>query len=251
MVQADLKYSLEEHVTRALVFSLVAAAVLTTLAFVVILKKLTLLVVLAFVLFFFLSFYMTVSYPYVLARKRMKDIDSELLFAGKHLLISLRSGVPLFASIGGLSSDYGELSKEMRKIVDLVSVGVPLHDAMKKVAEQTPSRNLRRLLMQLVNSLLFGSEVTVACEAIVNEIAKEIEVEIREYGQKLNPVVIGFLVLGIVFPSIMVAFAIIISTLFSAAVQIEDGTLFAFMLIIALVQFVFLSIMKSQRPKVL
>jgi len=251
MVQADLKYSLEEHISKSLVFSFIAAILLTLLAFLLVIKQVNIFLLLAFVVFFFGAFYMSISYPYVLAQRRMRDIDSELLFAGKHLLILLRSGVPLFEAMSSFSTGYGELSKEMRKIVDLVTVGVPFHEAMKKVAEQTPSRSLRRLLMQLVNSLLFGSEVTTACEAIVNEIAKEMEIEVREYGQKLNPIVISFLVIGIISPSIVIAFVIIISSLFSAVVSIEEIALFSSLLIIALIHFVFFSLITAQRPKVL
>ncbi len=249
LIQANMNISLEEHVSRSFTSAIVATVGITIVGLLV--SGLTIWIIPLFFAAFLFTLYMFINYPYVLARKRMRMIDRELLFAGKHLLISLKSGVPLYTALGGLTSGYGELSEEMKKIVEKVSVGIPLHEAMKQVAETTPSQNLRRMLMQLVNSLLFGSEVTRACEAIVEEISKNQEVEIREYGQKLNPTVIGFLVLGIVFPSIGVAFAIIISTLFPSVAPLTDFSLVVIFLVIIVVQYMFISLVRSQRPQVL
>ncbi|MEM4367715.1 MAG: type II secretion system F family protein [Candidatus Anstonellales archaeon] len=251
LIQADMKISLEEHIQRSLVSALFLAIALTLVVFLAFLRKFDIILIPLFIVFYFFGLYLFINYPYVVARRRAKEIDNELLFAGKHLLISLKSGVPLFVAIGGLTKGYGELSKEMKKIVDLVSIGVPLHTAMKQVAEQTPSTSLRRMLMQLVNSLLFGSEVTNACQAIVDEIAKDMELEVKEYGQKLTPIVLGFLILGIIFPAISVAFAIVISTLIGGIIKLNEITLIVFFIIIAMFQYVFLNIMKNQRPRVI
>lgn len=249
--QAGINESLDSYIKKVLIFSFLSSCVFGLFVFLLFLKSLSLLLLLVVIASFVTFFYFGINYPYIVAKNRSRDIDAELMFGGRHLLISLKSGVPLFNALGGLTRGYGELSVEIRKIIDLVSVGVPLHDAMKQVAEQTPSRNLRRLLMQLVNSLLFGTEVHIACESIVYEIAKETEIEVREYGQKLNPIVIGFLILGIVFPSIFVAFSIIVSTLFSTVVRLEDISLFIFFLIILIIQIAFVLMVKSNRLKVL
>jgi len=61
----------------------------------------------------FLSFFYVMNYPKFRASGRVRSIDSNLLFAMRHLLVRVRSGIPLFSAMEGIAKgDYGAVSKE-------------------------------------------------------------------------------------------------------------------------------------------
>ena len=55
-----------------------------------------------------ISFVYSMHLPQVKAMARARRLEQELVFAGRHMLIELKSGVPLFDAMLGVSRDYGE-----------------------------------------------------------------------------------------------------------------------------------------------
>jgi flagellar protein FlaJ len=202
-----------------------------------------------FILFYIFSFFYYLNYPDVLMLKMRKEIDYEIVFATRHLLIALRSGMPLFDAIVGVSKGYGAVSKEFRKIVDDVTLGKPLSQSLREVADTSASSSLKRILLQIANALSSGSDVAESLEAVLNQIAKEQVIALKEYGQKLNPLVMFYMIFGIIFPSLGIAFAIILFSFIGGGLQIPSIYLFFIVLGIGLLQFLFLAMAESSRPK--
>lgn len=230
------------------------ALTLLVLAFCVIFVKLSLtnLLILALVapVFFAFIFITLMSVPRVKAKERAQKIDSELVFAGRHMLIELKSGVPLFDSLLGVSRDYGVVSEEFNKIVEKVTLGVPMGTAMHAVAENNPSQYFNRVVLQMANSIASGSDVATALEASLEQISKEQVIELKAYGQKLNPIAMFFMVFGIIMPSLGVAFLIVVlSFLGKNSLAISSTTLLEILAAIGLVQFMFLKVIENSRPK--
>lgn len=196
------------------------------------------------------SFIYCMYYPIVKAKMRARNIDQELVFAGRHLLIELKSGVPLFDALLGVTRDYGEVSNEFNKIVEKVTLGMPLGVALHDVAEGNPSQFFRRLLLQMANSLASGSDVSVALESSLEQISREQIIAIKAYGQKLNPLVMFFMIFGIIMPSLGVAFMIILSSfLGGTGLSFGSSALFGVLVAVGLVQFIFMTMVESSRPK--
>ncbi|MFQ5648059.1 MAG: hypothetical protein ACE5FW_02375, partial [Candidatus Aenigmatarchaeota archaeon] len=64
-------------------------------------------------------------YPKLLASRKVKEVEKNLPQALHHMLIHVRSGVPLFNSFISISkSKYGTLSKEFEKAMNEVTTGV-------------------------------------------------------------------------------------------------------------------------------
>ena len=141
-------------------------------------------------------------YPDAMIIKRKKQIDYELVFAGRHLVIALKSGMPLFDSIVGIRTGYGEVSKEFEKIIERVTLGTPLSQAIREIADVNPSHYFVRILTQITNSLASGADIGDSLEIVLNQIAEEQKIQLKEYGQKLTPIVMFFMVFGIIMPSI-------------------------------------------------
>ncbi len=197
-----------------------------------------------------LTFFYAMYLPKVKASMRAKRMEQELVFAGRHMLIELKSGVPLFDAMLGISREYGEISTEMNKVVEKVTLGVPMGVALHEVADSNPSQYFSRVILQIANSLASGSDVSLALEASLDQISKEQVISLKAYGQKLNPLVMFFMIFGIIMPSLGVAFMIILASfLGSSSVTFGSSALFGIMLGVALIQFIFLTMVESSRPK--
>lgn len=201
-------------------------------------------------IYYFGAFIYCMYYPIVKAKMRARNIDQELVFAGRHVLIELKSGVPIFDALLGVTRDYGEVSSEFNKIVEKVTLGMPLGVALHDVAESNPSRFFRRMVLQMANSLASGSDVSASLESALEQISREQIIAIKAYGQKLNPLVMFFMIFGIIMPSLGVAFMVILSSfLGGTGLSFGSSALFGVLVAVALVQFIFMTMVESSRPK--
>jgi len=197
-------------------------------------------------LLFGAAFFYQLQYPTAKAKKRARLVDRELVFAGRQMLIELKAGVPLFDAMLSISRDYGEVSREFAKIAERVNAGVPTDLAMHDIAEDNPSMAFKRVLLQLVNSIRSGSDVAKALEAVLDQISREQITEMKAYGQKLNPLGMFYMIFGIIMPSLGIALAIIIFSFMS--VSVTTTMLYSVLLVMIIMQYVFLTIIESQKP---
>lgn len=203
-----------------------------------------------FILYLFLAFQYFMMYPDVKIVKRKKDIDYELVFAGRHLLIALKSGMPLFDSLVGVSRGYGAVSEEFNRIVEKVTLGVSMTQAIREVIQNCPSNDFNRIMLQIANAINSGSDVADSLEVVLNQVFREQVISLKEYGQKLNPLVMFYMIFGIIFPSLGLAFAVILFSLIGASgLAINASLLLLVLVMIAIMQFLFLAMVESSRPK--
>ncbi len=182
--------------------------------------------------------------------RRQKEMDYEIVFAGRHIIIALKSGMPLFDTFVGASSGYGAVSREFAKIVDQVVLGVPVTQAIREVVQYNPSKYFTRILMQIANSISSGADVGDSLESVLDQISKEQMISLKEYSQKLTPIVMFYMVFGIIVPTLgIVLVTVILSALGTRG--LPSGLLAIAFVIIALVQFLFLGFIESSRPKYL
>jgi len=203
-----------------------------------------------FFVYLFITFQYFMLYPDVKITKRKKDIDYELVFAGRHLLIALKSGMPLFDSLVGVSRGYGAVSEEFNRIVEKVTLGVSMTQAIREVIQNCPSNDYNRIMLQIANSISSGSDVADSLEVVLNQVFREQVIALKAYGQKLNPLVMFYMIFGIIFPSLGLAFAVILFSLLGAGrFGITASLLLLVFVCIAVIQFLFLAMVESSRPK--
>lgn len=197
-------------------------------------------------------FFYLMLYPEAARLRRQKEMDYEIVFAGRHIVIALKSGMPLFDTFVGASSGYGAVSAEFAKIVDRVVLGVPVTQAIREVVQNNPSKYFTRMLMQIANSLSSGADVGNSLESVLDQISKEQLISLKEYSQKLTPMVMFYMVFGIIVPSLGIVLAtVILSALSSGEIGPPSGLLVLVFFVIALIQFLFLGFIESSRPKYL
>lgn len=196
-------------------------------------------------LFFFWFMTHTVD---VYIRKRQKEIEREVLFAGRFILVKIESGEPFFNALIDASRAKGVAGKFFKEIVDDVMLGTTIEKALDNAIEYSPSDNFRRILMQVDNSLKTGIDVADTLRAILKQISDEQIISIKEYGKKLNSLAMFYMLIGVVVPALGVTMFIVISSFLSISLEFRYLLFVNFMLMF--LQLIFISLFKSIRPMV-
>lgn len=242
----------EKFVNHALRLSLYASLALTAMAFFLFAKrmgvKVLVLIPLVFAVSFILIFAFTLQSPKAAIRKRQREIDKEVLFAGRYLLVKLEAGSPLVNTLSDASKSYGVSTKYFKEILDDIDTGVPLEDALENARTYTPSKKFKRILWQIVTVLKTGSEVTDVLRSTLKSIAAEQVIEIKRYGKKLNSLMLFYMVIGTVAPSLGLTMLLIISGFLN--IQLNNIILYSILFFLAALQGAFLIMVKAERPMV-
>jgi pilus assembly protein TadC len=205
-------------------------------------------ILLLFFVYFFIMFSVFIRHVDAMIRRREKDIDREVLFAGRFLLIKLNTGEPLINALVEASNSYGVANKYFKEIVREIELGTPLEKALEIESYYTPSQKFRKILFQITNALKIGIDVTDFLSAILDEIAEEQLIEIQRYGKKLNSITLFYMLMAIVVPSLGVTIFIVIASLVNLQLDLQVFLVIIFLLVI--LQFIFLSMFKMIRPDV-
>jgi flagellar protein FlaJ len=197
---------------------------------------------------FILTFAYFLRLPDVRARRIMADINSEIVDAGRFMIVELQSGLSLYDAMRGVSHNFERIGKQFHAIVVRIDTGTNLDDALNDIINLTPSSDLRRLLWQVLNSLKTGSDVVRGLKETVEQISHEHLIEVRKYGRKLNPLTMFYMLLAVIVPSLGITMLVVMSSLVS--LDIDFTTLVIIAIFLGLFQAFFLAIVRSSRPAV-
>jgi len=193
-------------------------------------------------------FFSGLMYPKIIAKRRMRELEINLVPALRHLLIEVKSGVPLFNAMVGITTGYGEVSAEFRQVVNDINTGSKEVDALNNAVKRNPSFSFRRGIWQISNALMSGADVGNALQAIIEDLTKEQVTAIRRYGQELNPWTMIYMVAAVIVPSLGVTFLVVISAFAGAVIP-----KIVYPLIVAELlgfQLFFMNFVKSKRPAI-
>ncbi|MBS3163412.1 type II secretion system F family protein [Candidatus Woesearchaeota archaeon] len=113
--------------------------------------------------FMIFTFVLVYFYPQSDISTRNKRIKNELPFAVIHMAAVAGSGTPplnIFTLLVKSESEYPELSKEFKKILNYVNIfGYNLTTALKSTANTTPSGDFRELLNGIVSAIETGGNL--------------------------------------------------------------------------------------------
>lgn len=240
----------DEFIYENLKKSLLNSFLLTVASFFVVDKAGLPLVLLLFifVIILFFSFNFSLLKLKGIIKKREREINKEVLFIGRYLLVKLYAGRPLLNALVETSKSRGIIAKSIKEIVNSIDVGTPIEKALEEALLYSPSEKFKKVLFQINNALKLGIDVTSPLEAVIEEITKEEEIEVKRYGKKLNSLVVFYMLLAIVAPSIGMVIFIILASFLRYSINLTAFIVIGFF--IGLVQIVFISLFKSIRPMV-
>ncbi|MGM5482422.1 MAG: type II secretion system F family protein [Nanobdellota archaeon] len=251
LIQAEITYSPEDFVKRSFVSSFMLSFVLVIVFGGGLLSSSDIpfsFIVIAFpiVLFIALNYFLRV--PDAVLKKKDKEINREIVFATRFLIIETEAGVPLYDCFLNISKTYKSIGKYFSSIVESVNLGTSLEDAVNDVVETCPSRNLQKVLWQVLNTINTGADVSKPLSSVLAQIIREQKIEVEEYGRKLNPMAMFYMMIAVILPSLGTTMLIIFSTF--TGFNISLGILLSIAGFVAFVQFMFYAMIKSSRPAV-
>ena len=188
-----------------------------------------------------------IQYPVAKGATIGKEIERDILFAARDMVISMRSGMPLFNAMAAVSTGYGSASREFAKVIELVQLGSPIGEAIDDVSAKSRSKTFKRMMLQASVSLKAGADVVNALQGVVEEASQERVIDMRRYGQRLNALAMFYMLFGVIFPSMGIAIAAILTT-FVNLFTIDATTLLFVLVGITFLQIIFLNIVRSSRP---
>ncbi len=193
------------------------------------------------------SFKAFINYPSKKKVSNGKDIERNILFASRDLIISLRSGMPLFNAMVSISTGYGAASREFAHVVEKVQLGESLEQAIDETASESKSASFRKLMIQASVSIKAGSNIVDSLQEIVDDLSRERVIQLHAYGQKLNAIAMFYMLFGVILPSMGIAVVTILTT-FIALIVVTPELLYGVLVGIIFLQIVFLQMIRSSRP---
>ncbi len=241
---ARMPDSPQYYVKKVLMSSFMLCAALSFVAFGFLQSAWALSIFLLFPLFFtyFLHF------ADVRISQLARGVDSELTYAGRFLVIEVEAGVALHKTFENLANNYPHVGAYFQEIIDKVELGTSTEEAINEVIEYVPSDALRKLMWQILNSLRTGSEISDSLRVAIDQIVREQRIEVVEYGRKLNPLAMFYMMVAVILPSLGVTMVIVMATFIGFSLSLPILLSAAGALIF--VQFMFLAAIRSQRPAV-
>jgi flagellar protein FlaJ len=250
LIQAGIDEKPEDFLKKSIFSSVIISAVLCFVAVLVLLRLgFNAAIAVLFLPIFFLGLFMfLVRSVKSKSIKTANEIDKDIIYLGRFLIIQLNSGVSLYDAMKTASFTYTGTGKPLRAIIDKVNIGKPIDQALSEVIELTSSLNLKKVLWQIMNSLRTGGDVSKALAAIINQLSREQIISVKAYSRKLNALVMFYLMIAIVAPSLGITILSLVSIFMSITMSLANLMAVAFF--VFLIQIMFLSMIKSSRPGV-
>lgn len=139
----------------------------------------------------FITFLILILYPTQIAEKRKKNIESNLPFVLTHMGAVVESGIPPYVIFRLISEfkEYGEVSKEMGKIVrNIDTFGIDPLTSIKQVAEDTPSKSLKQALLGFVTTTESGGNIKIFLKSVSEQALFDWRMKREKFLQQLSTV---------------------------------------------------------------
>jgi len=252
LMQSKSSLSLREHIAVSLrtAVNSTASLSLTLAAMGIIFKKVAIVKIglLSTPAIFLMMLYTSLYRPKVQAKARARRVEQELPYAMRHLLIEIKSGVPLYNAIVAASEGYGECSVELKQIVCEINAGKPETQALEDSIFRNPSVAYRRSFWQLLNAVKTGTNIETSLDNTVKNMLKDQLLSIKKYGQELNPWTLMYMMFAVIMPSLGITFFMILSTF--TGMSLSGNMLIVLIIGLSLFQLMFMNLIKTKRPMV-
>ncbi len=207
--------------------------------------------VFVFFVFFVLSFNLIKLIPIFSLRSKKAMLESDLLYSARHLLLKIESGSSLINSIESVSNLRTKSSVYFKELMFDISLGMTVEDALKKSVEYSPSKAYSKILEEIRTSLKTGADLQKTLKSTIEDISRMHLIHIKEYGKKLNPMSMFYMILGAILPSIGTAILIVSSSLLPGVLVIDLRILLFITFLLLVVQVFFVLSFRSLKPGVM
>ncbi|MBI2448939.1 type II secretion system F family protein [Candidatus Pacearchaeota archaeon] len=191
-------------------------------------------------------------YPTIFSAKKARDIEKNLIPAMQDMLVQVNSGVSLYDMMENISrGNYASVSDEFRRIVKEIGTGRPQTDVIDEIGNKNTSVYFRRVLWQISNGLRSGSDMSIVIKTGIEDLNKEQVIQIQNYGSRLNPIIMFYMLIVIIVPALAVTFLTVLTSIISLDRRTTYLFFVAIFIGVMLMQFLFIGMIKTRRPSLL
>lgn len=191
-------------------------------------------------------------YPKIYVSRRQRNIEKNLMNGLEDMMVQLDSGIPLFSVMVNISdSNYGVLSIEFKKAVKRINAGESEEEVLDDLTKKNPSIFFRRTLWQISNGMKTGSEMAIVVRNSIKALNEEQLIQIQDYGNKLNPLIMFYMLVSVIVPALSVAFLTILASMLNLEKRVAMMMFGGLFIFVVLVQIMFLGMIRSRRPSLL
>jgi len=193
-----------------------------------------------------------INYPKLYSLNKKRNIEKNLIPTLQDMYVQINSGVPLFQILLNIAnSNYEEVSVEFKKITSEINSGTPQIIAIEKYGKTNTSEYFRRVLWQLSNGMRAGSDISIVIKEEIRNLTQEQAIQIQSYGSKLNPLIMFYMIIAVILPSLGITFLIITSSMLGLSERIIQVFFASIFFFVVFVQIMFLGLIRSRRPSLL
>lgn len=186
------------------------------------------LVLLVPVLIASMSFFVFYIYPVQRAGNIRRSIDTNLPFALTHLNAIASSGIPpeyLFELVTGYD-EYGHISRDAESVVRNIRMfGMSSVNAIKNVAEKTPSEDFRQVLSGMVSIIEGGGDLASYISEMAEKALFEYKIKREKYLKTLSTYADIYTALVVAAPLMMLSVLAIMRIIGGAVLGLSIGDL--------------------------
>jgi hypothetical protein len=205
----------------------------------------------SFVVSFLLAAMLILLIPGFTVKNRKAVLESDLLYSTRHLLLKLQSGSSLINAIESVSKLNTKSSIFFKEVSFDISLGMPIEEALDKAIEYSPSKAYTTVLEEISTSLKTGADLQDSLKSTLKDMTKQHMIAIKEYGKKLNPMSLFYMIIGTMTPSLGVAMLVVASSLLPGFPVIDLTILMILAALLVVVQVFFILAFKSIKPAVM
>jgi len=244
----DSREYLADAIKKSLIFFVLTIVVLLVLLFILGIKEywITAIVSAAVSMFFFFS---RIIAPSVKAGRRIRSLEKNLLPALQSVFVQINSGIPLFEVLTNISrANYGEVSKEFTKAVNKINAGKSQVESLEEMVVENPSIFFRRAIWQVINGMKSGADLSNTIEQTLNLLAEEKILQIQNYGARLSPLAMFYMLIGIILPALSIIFIILMISIMNLSLNTAMTIFIGVFIFIVFFQILFLGLINMRRP---
>ncbi len=255
LIKAGIKDSPDYYLNKMFLIAFIASLFFTILLLFVFLKKgvFFLWVLPAFVILFAFFFFTVLQLPKMAAKKRKQELESDLLYTVRHFLLRMECGSSLLNALEETANLDTVSAKYFSEVVHDLNIGSPIEHAIDYAIKYTPSERFMEVMNIIKTSLRTGSDIKQSLKSNLREMSHDKILEIKDYGKKLSPLSMFYMIIGTIVPSIGVSVLVIGSTFFPNIIfggKAASAILIAFVVLLVIIQTGFYLLFKSMRPLV-
>ncbi|MBN2368317.1 type II secretion system F family protein [Candidatus Woesearchaeota archaeon] len=251
--KSQMGYDANKYMGMSIVFSLIIAGTMAGFTFALALKNNSGIgnAIIIFIVFFAISFFMILQIPSFGIKNKKALLESDLLYSARHLVLKLEAGSSLINSFESVSKLKTNSSVYFKELMYDISLGATVEDAIRKAIEYSPSKAYIKILEEIKSSLRTGSDIQKTLRSTLDDITKQHLIQIEEYGKKLNPMSMFYMIIGTILPSLGTSMLVVASSLGLLGIILYKWMFIAMALVVFAMQIFFILAFKSLKPAVI